>query len=238
MRSFGWLRALLSSRGAKGTEVTGILSLEEQIKTWHAANNTMSWGIKNEEFDNIMLPSPMTERDREQGFAGVVLCFGFGDNGSGYSDSALTGKRVWDYARRIRKRMIWQSPYINFDRSDSFRLRPGAPARPRGFYFALIHTGERYQSLTVSQARARFEDSTGCGPEGFQFLCITHRHFTDMMDRREVPVMVLADYDVAPYGFNDFFDAPHLFSSKGILGLGIGNVDRIYQGFGIPVVKI
>jgi len=38
--------------------------------------------------------------------------------------------------------------------------------------------------------------------------------------------MALADYDVAPCGYNYFFDAPQLFFSNKKLGLGIGNVDR------------
>jgi hypothetical protein len=54
------------------------------------------------------------------------------------------------------------------------------------------------------------------------------------MTERKIPFMALADYDVAPYGFNDFFDAPQLFCSNNILGLGIGNVDRNYPLFGIP----
>ena len=48
--------------------------------------------------------------------------------------------------------------------------------------------------------------------------------------------MAFADYDVAPYGFNDFFDAMQMFCSDGILGLGIGNVDRNYPLFGIPTI--
>ncbi len=31
-------------------------------------------------------------------FIGLILCYGFGDNGSGYSDSVLLGKLAWDYA--------------------------------------------------------------------------------------------------------------------------------------------
>jgi hypothetical protein len=49
--------------------------------------------------------------------------------------------------------------------------------------------------------------------------------------------MALADYDVAPHGFYDFFDVPQLFSSNRILGLGIGHVDQHYQGFGIPTIR-
>jgi len=47
---------------------------------------------------------------------------------------------------------------------------------------------------------------------------------------------VLADYDVAPFGYNDFFDAPQMFCSNDILGMGIGHVDRNCPLFGIPTL--
>ena len=58
-----------------------------------------------------------------------------------------------------------------------------------------------------------------------------------MMSERKTPFMILADYDVAPYGYNDFFDTLQIFSSNRILGLGIGNVEQNYPGFGIPTVR-
>ena len=79
---------------------------------------------------------------------------------------------------------------------------------------------------------------TGMGPEGFQLLSVTHPHLADWMSARKMPFMALADYDVAPYGFNDFYDAPQLFCSNRILGLGIGNVDRNYPLFGIPTLRM
>ena len=92
--------------------------------------------------------------------------------------------------------------------------------------------------MTVSQVRKKLETDTGCGPEGFQLLAVTHTHFADLMTERKMPFMALADYDVAPYGFNDFYDAPQLFCSNQILGLGIGNVDRNYPLFGIPTLRL
>ncbi len=92
--------------------------------------------------------------------------------------------------------------------------------------------------MTVSQARKSLTTDTGWGPEGFQFLAITHPHFADLMNDRKIPFMALADYDVAPYGYNDFYDAPQLFCSNDKLGLGIGNVDRNYPLFGIPILRL
>lgn len=57
------------------------------------------------------------------------------------------------------------------------------------------------------------------------------------MNERKIPFMALADYAVVPYGYTDFFDAPQLFCSNHKLGLGIGNVDRNYQPFGIPTLR-
>lgn len=58
-----------------------------------------------------------------------------------------------------------------------------------------------------------------------------------MMNLREIPFMAFADYDVAPHGFNDFYDALQMFCSNDTLGLGIGNVDKNYPLFGIPVIR-
>jgi hypothetical protein len=121
---------------------------------------------------------------------------------------------------------------------DYIRIRPGAPDRPRGFYHAKVQLGQRYQNLTVSKVRKLLCKETGFGPEGFQLLAITHPHLLDMMNKKKIPFMALADYDVAPYGYEDFYDAPQLFCGNGILGLGIGNIDRNYPLFGIPTLRL
>jgi len=215
-----------------------ILSLEEQADAWRKASRKMRWDIKEEEFEGLSQPPSITADELAAGFSGTVLFYGFGDDGEGNSGAVLSGKLAWDYAGKSRKRgTVWQSPLVDFEKPDAFRLRPSAPARPRGFYFAKIRT-EGMPMVSAAQALKSFIGMTGWGPEGFQFLCVTHTHFTDLMDRRKMLFMALADYEVAPYGFNDFFDAPQLFSSNGILGLGIGNVDRHYAGFAVPALII
>lgn len=57
------------------------------------------------------------------------------------------------------------------------------------------------------------------------------------MDARKIAFMAFADYDVAPYGFHDFFDALQMFCSNNTLGLGIGNIYRNYPLFGIPALR-
>ena len=215
-----------------------ILPVQKQIKAWHKANRKMGWGIRDEEFHHMEEPPPMTEADRREGYIGAVLCYGFGDDGTGHSDAVLSGKVAWEYAQKRWWKKTWQCEYIDFNKADHIRLRPGAPPRPKGFYYAKFQAGEKLQLLTVSQARKNFRNETGLGPEGVQFLTITHKHFQDLMNERKIPLMALADYDVAPYGYNDFFDAAQMFCSNDVLGLGIGNVDQNYPLFGIPTIRL
>jgi hypothetical protein len=215
-----------------------IRPIHKQIKAWHKANRKMGWGIKGEEFDNIGEPPALTEDDRQHGYIGTVLFYGFGDDGQGNADPVVSGKVAWDYARKNWRKKTWQCEYIDFDKTDHIRLRPEAPPRPKGFYYAKFQPGGKYHSLTVSQLRKSLNNETGCGPEGLQFLSITHTHFQGMMNDREIPFMAFADYDIAPYGFNDFFDAAQMFCSTDVLGLGIGNVDGNYPFFGIPTILL
>ena len=233
---FAWFRNLCS----KGRSKTGgdlILPMQEQINAWRKASRKMDWAITDDEFDTLEALPPLSHEDRIQGFKGAVLFYGFGGKEPGSSDPILSGQKAWEYACKIRKPNVWQCEYVDFNKPENIRLRPGAPVRPRGFYWAMLHPGERYINMTISQIRKKLETSTGCGSEGFQLLAVTHTHFADLMTERKMPFMALADYDVAPHGFNDFYDAPQLFCSNNILGLGIGNVDRNYPLFGIPTLK-
>ncbi len=232
-----WLRKLFYKTKNKDRNHL-LLPISKQIKAWRRANRKMSWGIKREEFDKVRTPPALTESDLNQGFIGVGLFYGFGDDGFGNSDPVLSGKLVWEYACKSWWRETWQCEYIDFDKPDHIRLRPGAPARPRGFYYAKFQPGAKFQSLNVSQVRKSFDNDTGCGPEGIQFVVVTHSHFQKMMNKRKIPFMAFADYDVAPYGFNDFFDAIQMFCSIEVLGLGIGNVDFNYPLFGIPTIRM
>ena len=236
MTPVNWLLRLLSPKRGEFTEPF-MFPIDEQIMAWRSANKKMNWDIGETEFKGIGAPPSLNNSDLERGFVGIALFYGFGDDSTGHADSVFSGKMAWDYACKRLKSKVWQSLHIDFDKHDSLRLRPGAPPRPKGFYFGKIKTWERFQGMTVSQVRKYFNSVTGCGPEGLQLLCITHTHIPDMMSERKIPFMILADYDVAPYGYNDFFDTLQLFSSNRILGLGIGNVEQHYPGFGIPAVR-
>lgn len=237
--AFLWFRNLFLKSQAQSLDKC-TLTFTEQINAWQKANRKMSWDIIHTEFERVEASSPPvpTKDDRVWGFKDIVLFYGFGDDGQGNSDAVLSGKSAWEYAGKERKSDIWQCEYINFSKPEDIRVRPGAPPRPNGFYYAKINSGQRNLNLTVTQVRKKLASDTGWGPEGLQFLAITHPHFADLMNQRKIPFMALADYDVAPYGYNDFFDAPQLFCSNKKLGLGIGNVDRNYPLFGIPTLQL
>ncbi len=187
---------LLKNKPQNGEAI--ILPMKRQIKAWRRANQKMGWGIDGNEFVKIekSFPLPLTDNDRGQGFTGSVLFYGFGDDDRGNSDAVLSGKLAWEYA--IQCRNTWRCEYVDFSRPQDIRLRPEAPARPKGFYRAKICAEEKSKSMTVSQVRKKLTTDTGWGPEGFQFLAITHPHFADLMNARKIAFMALADYDVAP----------------------------------------
>ena len=215
-----------------------ILPAARQIDAWRKANRKMKWGIPAQAFSTIKPPPTLSPADREAGFIGAVLSYGFGDDGEGNADAVLSGQLAWSYALKRRRGRTWQCRYLDFDRADYFRLRPAAPPRPKGFYFAKFRPGDRFVRWTVSRFLKGLAGATGCGPEGIQLLAVTHPHAADLMNERKIAFMALADYDVAPYGFNDFFDALQMFCSNGVLGLGIGNVDRNYPLFGVPTIRL
>lgn len=214
-----------------------ILSARDQIKAWKKANRKMKWGITKEDFAAIGAPPSLSPKDQADGFTGSILSYGFGDDGRGNADAVLSGRLAWAYARKARRGGTWQCRYIDFDKPDHFRLRPSAPARPQGFYYAKFHPGDIFISQTVARFLKSLKNDTGCGPEGIQLLAITHGHVADLMNRRKIAFMAFADYDVAPYGFSDFFDAVQMFCSNNTLGLGIGNIDNNYPLFGIPRLR-
>jgi len=229
----GWFNKAVSKGG-----IDPFVSVGRQVKAWQKANRRMKWGITGLEFSRIPKPPGLTEADRADGFRGVILSYGFGNDGAGNADPVLSGKLAWDFAVIRRRSRAWQCRYINFEKTDHFRMRPGAPPRSRGFYFSKFNPGDNFKYLAVSGFIKKLKGETACGPEGIQFLTITHPHFADRMNRREIPFMAFADYDVAPYGHNDFFDSLQMFCSNNTLGLGIGNVDKNYPLFGIPVIRL
>lgn len=214
-----------------------ILPIDAQLRAWRKANRRMGWNIPKESFDRLSSAPALSSEEQSQGYIGVILCHGFGGEGGTSSDPVLSGKLAWEYALKRRRGHIWQCEYADFNRPRDFRLRPKAPPRPRGFYFAKFNPGKEFKNLPVAKLRKQPHGATGLGPEGFQLLCITHPHLADFMNLRTFPFIALADYDIAPHGFDDFFESPQLFCSQDILGFGVGNVDGPYPLFAIPLIR-
>jgi len=238
MLLFHRIRDIIIEKRTKASAQT-FLSLDEQIAGWGKANQKMAWGIQDVEFAKITAaPPPMlTDDDRSCGFNGIAIFYGFGDDGLGNAALILSGKLAWEYAINYGENKTWQCGYIDFCKPKNIQLRSEAPARPKGFYYGKIHLGLNYQVMTVSEVRRQLKIDTGCGPEGLQLLFITHFHLADLMNKHQIPFLSLADYEVAPRGVNDFFDAPQIFCSDNRLGLGIGSVERNYPLFGIPTLR-
>jgi len=228
---------LFRNKGRSDTASNYILPAEMQIKAWRKANRRMKWGIAEKVFAAVAPPPDITPQDRIDGFIGAIISYGFGDEGRSHADAVLSGQLAWAHACNRRGRKIWQCQYLDFEKADHFRLRLKAPLRPKGFYYAKFRPGDNLIAKTVAQYLKALTSDTGCGPEGVQMLSITHPHMVELMNRRKIAFMAMADYDVAPYGFNDFFDALQMFCSNGVLGLGIGNVDQNYPLFGIPTLR-
>lgn len=224
---------------SRGIKTGHFLPLDRQIKQWHRANRKMGWKITREEFHRLEAGRSPTMFEDRRDLGGTVLCYGFGDGGGNGCDPVLSGRRAWQYAARIRGLHTWKCQYIRLDQPEYIRLRPEAPVRPKGFYLAGIRLPAQAHTLTVKQFRKRLSsERTGLGPEGIQLLCITHPHLAMQMNARLLPFIALADYDVAPHGYYDFFDAVQMFCSNRTLGLGIGNIDRNYPLFGIADMAV
>jgi len=214
-----------------------ILPPEAQIQFWRKANRKMKWGISEEEFMRIPNAPPLSAKDQADGYVGAVLSYGFGDDGEGNADAVLSGRLAWGFAQKRTWTQTWQCRYIDFDKKDHFRLRPKAPPRPKGFYYAKFRPGDDLLSPTVASYLKSLSGDTGCGPEGLQMITLSNPHIAERMNKRQIAFMALADYDVAPYGYEDFFDCLQIFCSNDTLGLGIGNVDQVYPLFGIPSLR-
>lgn len=216
-----------------------ILDHSTQIKSWKKANEKMGWGIGQEEFNRIGQPPELTDQDRKDGFVGAVLFYGFGDGGSCHADAVLSGKLAWDYAvrRRNRRGGTWKCEYVRFDDPKFIRLREDTLPRPKGFYFKKVQPGKKYHNMSVARVRKQLNEDIGFGPEGIQFLAITHPHYVKIWDGDEIPFISLPDYDVAPYGFGDFYDAPFLLATGDTLGMGVGNVSRPYPRYGSGTLR-
>jgi hypothetical protein len=99
--------------------------MTKQIKAWRKANRKMKWRIAGAEFDGIKEPPELSTADQHDGFIGVILSYGFGDDGGGYADPVVSGKLAWEYACKRRRIKTWQCQFVDFNKMEDIRLRPG-----------------------------------------------------------------------------------------------------------------
>ncbi|MCB2194172.1 MAG: hypothetical protein KQI62_21535 [Deltaproteobacteria bacterium] len=210
-----------------------------QLRAWRWANLRHAWGIGAAEFASVPPPPSLGPAERELSLETALLCYGFGP-GPGAADAALSGLRAWERALARWRWETWQCRYVDLADPKRIRLRPGAPPRPRGFYWVLFRPGGDLADTPVERLlRGGLPPGlTGSGPEALQMVAVTHPHLARIMEQGRLNFMALADYEVAPYGFGDFCEAPQLFCNQGTLGLGVGNVAGVYPRFGIPLVHI
>jgi hypothetical protein len=210
-----------------------------QLRAWRWANRRQGWGIAAAEFAAVLPPPSLGPAERELGLRAALLCYGFGP-GPDAADAVLSGRLAWERARARWRWRTWQCQYVDLNDPQRIRPRPGAPQRPRGFYWALFRPGGELADTPVQRLlRAGLPPGlTGAGPEALQMMAVTHPHLGRAMERGRLNFMALADFEVAPYGFGDFCEAPRLFFSQGTLGLGVGNLAGVYPRFGIPLLRI
>lgn len=72
----------------------------------------MKWRIPDAEWRQLPEPLELTEDDLAAGFDGVVLSYGFGDDGSGNSNAVLSGKLAWDF---VQKRMFLKTRQCRYN---------------------------------------------------------------------------------------------------------------------------
>ncbi len=231
MLSF-WHRLWAASR----RQSKQVPSPARQLRAWQRAARREGWPLAPPG-SAPGPPPPLDPGQAKEGWLGPFLFHGFGEDGAGGSDQVGSGLLAW---RRLERRhpRTWRCQYADFDRPGNLRLRPGAPARPRGFYWAFVHPGGGASPTTISRFRKGLAPGeTGLAAEGLQLLAVSHPGLARLMGLGDFPFMALADYDVAPHGFGDFFESPQLFKSQGVLGLGVGNVDGTYPRFAIPRLR-
>jgi hypothetical protein len=211
------------------------LSPKEQYEKWKDLNEWIKKGFPNEAISDLafkegeaLLPG-LTSQDR--------LFFGFGDDGQGNADPFFTGHVFVTYLEKKYPHEL--SPFLNFYppppdpmRFDFYRpkikLRDGAAVRPKGFYVKRLlekdytdGVGAEHKALSPADVRKRSD--WGWGPEGFTFLALEEK-YTKLLLAGKVPIFVLGDYAVSPYGTSDYFSAFLLGPCRGKLELGVTNV--------------
>ncbi len=164
------------------------------------------------------------------------LFYGFGDDGQGHADPFLTGHIFATYL--AGKQHIEKSRFVDFyptpadpSRFDFYRpkikMRDGAAPRPKGFYIKELlpkdyeaGLGSTYKDQSPNDIRKH--SAWGIGPEGFEFLAIEEAYLP-LLAEKKVPVYVLGDYSVSPYGEGDFSSTMFIGAARDKVEIGCTN---------------
>lgn len=171
---------------------TLILPPHEQINAWKKCNEVGDFGISLSEFDVIPAPPHLSLQDREEGFVGVCLFYGFGEKG-GHADIILSGRKAWEYIGKFIK--VWKSDKADFDDATVLRIRKDAPKRPIGFYWKKVQLGYAQRDIPVESIGESLGNDWRMGPEGIQFLLIHPHYIKDLGNKEQIPNIVLAEFE-------------------------------------------
>ena len=211
-----------------------IPSREVQIERWRQANQTGNFGIPEEAFASIPEMPELTEKDRQDGFIGVCLFYGFGNDNDEHANVLTSGELSWNYAKMVHKKN-WISDYIKF-KENWMRLCLEAWLRPKGFFWKKVHLGQNYQGKSVEDDRKLFPvGDTGASFEALQLAGILIPEYIPQMNGKDKPFWDMPDYDVAPYGDDAFYKSAYLYVVGDEFKLGHGHVTH-ESGFFGPVV--
>lgn len=124
-------------------------------------------------------------------------------------DVVLTAELTWEYICSYCEPILGASP-IRFE-ADYMQLPGSEPARPEGFYTMKLPSedrdavGKKFQGKSLDEVRRKLGNDWGMGPEGLQFVGITHKDYPGMMDGCKFPFICLPALEISR-GPGDEFD--------------------------------
>lgn len=133
-------------------------------------------------------------KDRNDGFVGVCLFYGFGGREE-ESDLILSAEKAWQCLEK--KHPTFKSPRADFNDPSVLRAREEAQKRPRGFYWMKVQLGYASWGMPVAQYADSLGEDWRMGPEGIQFLLTHPDYFAQLGSRKTTPYVILPEFEVS-----------------------------------------